>query len=1194
MFQDGRGFVHLDVQSAYSVGGSSPSLPEDYVRALTRQDQTQRAAIALADYGLHSAIKMAVACARAGIEHIPGLRLRLVQERAFRPWAERPGEVIVLAMDDLGWVNLVQLANLGFLAGGDRGRPRVDWRDLADHAEGLICLAGGPPDAGLLAPYLERAAETQPAQAEAIARKLNELFPDRLYLSLAFHGSPAEKLVNRGLLSLAEKLDLPVVATNAVRFATPEDALAHSVLGAIRGGKRLAGVMIQPAHGGELPTLDPGTGRSQAYLKRPAAMWKLFAQMPAALEATLEIARRCQFRIPLAENTPPEDRYGPARLLGLQPAREIAAQQLADAVDDALPRRLADSGRGPQTSEVRQRAERELKAICEIGLAELLLVAWHVAAQCRANTIPLAARGSATSSLIAWALGLVELCPLDHALQGEIFVHAGRSDLPDLDLEVAPAYEPTVAGLVQQCAAELWGSQVPRDRHNLPAVHALRLGTNISLGARQAVRSVGVALGLEGPRVNALARLVPLLSSPGSIDQVMRHAPELGVGDLSTNTEPYTTILSVAARLEGLPNRHGAHPSAYTFAFFAPSALDGLPAHWVGTDHPGRQRGFGAAKHLALLAQDQEQPASLAHMGGVAPDQQPPSDLDGPVLACQWDKADLELLGLPRLDVSPSPALGASGVAAGYGPPDPDTRAAAWRLLEAGDTLCIPQVETLGMRLLLRRARELHQAHAASGHALDNLEDLAQLLALWRPGAYSQAREDAYFAARFGRSRPAYPHPSVASVLDPTYGHLLYVDQLIALLEVLGFSHAWADTFRRALGTARLAEQRSAMERELRKQAGRSGWSPDQINALLGLIYEHVGYLYNHGHALAMAHRVFQQACLKVNPTTVAAFFAEVLNGGGSPRYGLGAAVEEARRFGVVLLPPCVQRSGDRFLVDDIPAEAHQAAGAVRVPLTAIRGLSLRAAQHVLAARSAFDGFDNLIDFCRKVDPAVVTRQDLLLLIKLGAFSFTGLSRPQLALAERYYASAADLLRAADRNPSAASPVEDDLACGSARYLDVEDWPPEVTAAYELAHLGFYTSAPLEVQKHARRLAEEFGVTSIAELVDYPDKAPVSLAGIVTALRLRTTRKGQPMAWLTLSDGTGGLECAVFPAAFEKLDGSSILREGAFLVARGRLAHEEATGHKAFVEEVIPLGGSGTRLSALAVAMDARRSDEAA
>jgi DNA polymerase III subunit alpha len=397
--------------------------------------------------------------------------------------------------------------------------------------------------------------------------------------------------------------------------------------------------------------------------------------------------------------------------------------------------------------------------------------------------------------------------------------------------------------------------------------------------------------------------------------------------------------------------------------------------------------------------------------------------------------------------------------------------------------------------VLLKRAREFHQAQpAATGQALNKLEDLAQLLALWRPGAYSKAREEAYFTSRYGGDRPAHIHASMAQVLDPTYGHLLFVDQLLGLVRSLGFSHASAEQFRRSLLSGRQDVRRNNLEPELRKQAARQRWTLKQINAVLGLIYEHVGYLYNHGHALAMAHHVFQQACLKVNPGTVAAFFAEVLNAGGSTRYGLGTAVEEARRFGVVLLPPCVQRSGHRFVVEDADERT------VRVPLTAIRGLSPRTAQHILAVGSAFGALENLLDFCRKVDPAVVSRQDLLLLIKLGAFVFTDLFRPQLALAERYYSSAADLLRAPDRHPSAALSIEDDITGGSAKYLDVEDWPPEVIAAYELAHLGLYTSAPMEVQRHARRLAEEFGVASIAELVDHPDRAPVTLAGIVTAV----------------------------------------------------------------------------------------------
>jgi DNA polymerase-3 subunit alpha len=195
--------------------------------------------------------------------------------------------------DEVGWTNLVQLSNCGYLVGADRLGPRLDWHDLADHNEGLICVAGGPPGTGLLASYVERSADLgAPAEALVVTRRLLELYEDRLYVSLVFHGSPSEKLVNRGLLSVAQRLELGVVAANAVRFATPEDALAHTVLGAIRQGRRPDGMLSQrDATGGDLPTVALDTVRSQAFLKSPRAMWRLFGtQLPAALLTTVDVA----------------------------------------------------------------------------------------------------------------------------------------------------------------------------------------------------------------------------------------------------------------------------------------------------------------------------------------------------------------------------------------------------------------------------------------------------------------------------------------------------------------------------------------------------------------------------------------------------------------------------------------------------------------------------------------------------------------------------------------------------------------------------------------------------------------------------------------------------------------------------------------------------------------------------------------
>lgn len=237
-----------------------------------------------------------------------------------------------------------------------------------------------------------------------------------------------------------------------------------------------------------------------------------------------------------------------------------------------------------------------------------------------------------------------------------------------------------------------------------------------------------------------------------------------------------------------------------------------------------------------------------------------------------------------------------------------------------------------------------------------------------------------------------------------------------------------------------------------------------------------------------------------------------------------------------------------------------------------------------------------MLDFCRKVDRRLVSRRDVILLIKLGAFAFTGLSRAHLAAAEQCYFNLADTVRYGQGEPVDLGALEEELGSGTVRFVPTGEWSPETIAAYELAHLGFYTASPLEVQRHAARLSEEFGVTPIAELVDHLDKAPASVGAIVTNLRLRMTRKGEKMAWLTLADATGAIEAAVFPQAFARLadaaGGELPLREGAFVVARGRLSQEEATGSKLFIDFLQVLGGKPSQLSTLAVAIAEQQPDE--
>ncbi len=544
-------FVHTDVITAYSAW-CSPSSPDDYVRALARQypigpdiDNQPRPALAIADYGLHSAVKTAVACDRAGIDQIVGLRVRVVHQRTYRTWGERVGELILLAIDESGWTSLVGLNNTGFLAGADRGRPRVDWSDLEKYSEGVVAMTGMPAGGGILSAAIEHSGNpAEPIEAFSLVRRLMELYPDRLYLELAYHGNPAEKLVNRGLVAIAQRMDLPLVATGGVRFARPEDALAHKLLEAIGRGTRADGVLGSAGRDGyDLPTLTVEAARAQAYLKSPQQMWRAFGQLPAALQASVEIAERCKFRMPLARgklSAERTQRLGPELLFGLQPAREVGEQQLAELLEQALPARFAETGRGEPPAEVLERTRQEVRTICAGGLADLLLFSHDVGRFCAERAIPIAARGSATSSLVVWALGLSDLCPLDHGLDGRMFAHEGRQDLPDLDLEVSSLHEAAVSAFVQS-GGFLNTDHPAHDAGEFPTLRTLRVGVHVSMGARQAVRAVGAALGMQAPRVNSVARQVPLLSSPGAIDNVMTRAPELGIPDAGAGVEPYNT-----------------------------------------------------------------------------------------------------------------------------------------------------------------------------------------------------------------------------------------------------------------------------------------------------------------------------------------------------------------------------------------------------------------------------------------------------------------------------------------------------------------------------------------------------------------------------------------------------------------------------------------------------------------------------
>jgi len=332
-------------------------------------------------------------------------------------------------------------------------------------------------------------------------------------LELVYHGYALEKLVNHQLIDISQRTGIGVVAANAVRFARRDEALAQVVLQAIGEQKRAKGL----GRGGPLPNVTIDTPAAQAYLKPAAAMERLFGSLPDALVASPRIAAGCDFQLPLAGAAP---RYGPRLFFGAGKDEEALAERLSQLARDGLARRYRD--RIPEGALAR--LEDELRLITQRPeLVDALLLAVEVRDFASEQHIPLQARGSATMSLVCWVLGLVSLNPFERGLDHRGFVYEDRPSLPDIDLETPAQDQPALLAFALQC-----GGAPASDPAELPDVRAVRLGTHISLGARNAVRSVGAALGLDGPQVNAIARLVPLLSSPGAIEEP---ATDTGKGD---------------------------------------------------------------------------------------------------------------------------------------------------------------------------------------------------------------------------------------------------------------------------------------------------------------------------------------------------------------------------------------------------------------------------------------------------------------------------------------------------------------------------------------------------------------------------------------------------------------------------------------------------------------------------------------
>jgi DNA polymerase-3 subunit alpha len=832
-------FVHLRLHTEYSLVDGIVRMPE----LMASVAAASMPAVALSDQSnLFAMVKFYKEAQGAGVKPLIGV------DAWIREAAERapPSRIVLLCQDLVGYRHLTQLVTRSYLEGQQRGAPMFEraWLD-AETLSGLVVLSGGPE--GDIGRAIVR------GRADEAARCLETwqgLCGDRFYIEVQRTGRAGEQEYTEAALDLADARGVAALATNDVRFLTRADFEAHEARVCIHDGALLA---------------DPSRPRrysEEQYLKSPAEMAEVFADAPELLANTVEVAKRCSLEIKLGASMLPAYPV-PAGSTTEQFLRDEAARGLGERLAIAV----AATAPARNERDYQQRLELELGVICSMGFAGYFLIVADFIRWARHNGVPVGpGRGSGAGSLVAYALGITDLDPIEHDLLFERFLNPERVSMPDFDVDFCMEGRDRVIDYVANKYGRERVSQI------------ITYGT---LAAKAVVRDVGRVLGHNYGYVDKIAKLIPFEIGM-TLDKALEHEEELA--RLYQSDGEVHELIDLARSLEGLARNAGTHAGGVVIA---PSVL---------TDFTPLYCEEGSTTPVTQFDKDDVEAAGLVKF---------------------------DFLGLRTLTIIDWAVrdINASRTLAGEAPlvitALPMDDAATYTLLKSCKTTAVFQLESRGMKDLIRRLQP------------DRFGDIVALVALFRPGPLQSGMVEDFIARKHDTSGSAidYLHPDLKPVLAATYGVILYQEQVMQIAQILaGYTLGGADLLRRAMGKKKpeeMAKQRSvfvsgAVARGVREQ---------QATHIFDLMEKFAGYGFNKSHSAAYALLSYQTAWLKAHYP--AAFMAAVLSSDMDKTDKVVTLIDECANMGQKVLPPDVNESVYAFKVAG-PASIRYGLGAIK------------------------------------------------------------------------------------------------------------------------------------------------------------------------------------------------------------------------------------------------------------------------
>ncbi|MGU5739163.1 DNA polymerase III subunit alpha [Aeromonas caviae] len=1009
----------------------------------------------------------------------------------------------LLAMDNDGYQNITLLISRGYQRGHVQGRPVIDKAWLGEHAKGVIVLSGGRE--GDVGKFLLKGNRQM---VEHCLTFYQTHFPDAYYLELLRTGRPDEEVYLHMAVAIATEFELPVVATNEVVFLTADDFDAHEIRVAIHDGYTL------------MDKRRPRRYSPQQYLRSQEEMAELFADIPEALENTVEIAKRCNVTVRLGEY------FLPNFPTGDMTTEDFLVMKSKEGLEERLEFLFPDPAvRAERRPEYDERLDIELKVINQMGFPGYFLIVMEFIQWSKDNGIPVGpGRGSGAGSLVAYALKITDLDPLEFDLLFERFLNPERVSMPDFDVDFCMDRRDEVIDHV----SEMYGREA-----------VSQIITFGSMAAKAVVRDVGRVLGHAYGFVDRISKLIP--PDPGmTLAKAFEAEPKLP--ELYEQDEEVKDLIDMARRLEGVVRNAGKHAGGVVIA---PTKI---------TD-------------FAPLYCDDE---------GHHP-------------VTQFDKNDVEYAGLVKFDFLGLRTLTIIDWALGMinprlakeGKPPVDIAAIpiddkkSFALLQRFETTAVFQLESRGMKDLIKRLQP------------DCFEDMIALVALFRPGPLQSGMVDNFIERKHGKEAISYPdekwqHESLKPILEPTYGIILYQEQVMQIAQTLaGYTLGGADMLRRAMGKKKpeeMAKQRAGFE----EGAVKNGVDGELAMKIFDLVEKFAGYGFNKSHSAAYALVSYQTLWLKTH--FPAEFMAAVMTADMDNTDKIVTLVDECQRMGLTVIPPDVNTGRYRFSVNE---DGHIVYG-----IGAVKGVGEGPIEAILDARDRDGPFRDLFDFCNRVDIKKLNKRVMEKLILSGAMDRLGPHRAALM------ATLEEAMRAAEQHAKAQAVGQVDMFGVLTEEIDdvkkafanVPHWPDKVWLEGERETLGLYlTGHPINQYSSELR---HYTSGRLCDLHPTSRDTVTTAAGLVIAARSMVTKRGNKMGIFTLDDRSGRLDVTLFSEALEKYE--ELMQKDRILVVSGQVSFDDFSGGlKMSARELLDINDARERFArAIRISLDEQRIDE--